>query len=149
MSVAGLVVLSAVCDVIMPDGEMKKYIKPILGFVLIVTVIRPIAGRGVDDIKFELPLEYGEVSAQVSRIELMGVREIYEEKLSKKAEEYLKNSFNIDASVEVSARDNKENFGEIEEIKIDAANVAPDIIQKLSEEFGVGPEKVVQGGEQN
>ncbi len=147
MSIAGLVALSAVCDTVMPDGEMKKYIKPILGFILIITIIRPISGGLFENLSFELPADYNEISIQARQVEMMGVKEIYEEKLEKKAEEYLKNGFNLDTSVEICASDNEENFGEITKIRIGTGNVPPDIIQKLATEFGVKPEIVEQGGE--
>ncbi len=149
MSIAGLVVLSAVCDTVMPDGEMKKYIKPVLGFILIITIIRPISGEVFDNINFELPQDYEEISIQAQQVELAGVKNIYEEKLEEKSEEYLKNSFNLDASVEICAEDGKENFGEITEIKIDAGGISPEIIEKFAKEFGVDPERVRQGGETN
>ena len=148
MSIAGLVVLSAVCDIVMPDGEMKKYIKPIMGFVLIITIIKPLTGGIFDNINIELPQDYSEISARATNVELVGVREIYEKKLAKKAEEYIRNNFDIDASVEVCTADNEENFGEITEIKIDA-DVAHDVIKKLAKEFGVDPRLIGRGGEEN
>ena len=147
MSIAGLVVLSAVCDIVMPDGEMKKYIKPILGFVLIITIIRPISGGLYEKLSFELPADYSEISNRASQVEMMGVKEIYEEKLEKKAEEYLKKSFNIECKAKIYTADNEENFGEITEIRLDAGNISPEIIQKLAKEFGVNTENVRQGGE--
>ena len=127
---------------------MKKYIKPIMGFVLIITIIKPLTGGIFDNINIELPQDYGEISTQARKAELMGVREIYEEKLESKTEEYLRNNFDIDASVEVCTADNEENFGEITEIKIDA-DVAHDVIKKLAKEFGVDPRLIGRGGEEN
>lgn len=42
MSVAGISVLSVLVDLIMPNGQTKKYIKGIFAFVIILVIISPL-----------------------------------------------------------------------------------------------------------
>ncbi|MBR2452701.1 MAG: stage III sporulation protein AF, partial [Clostridia bacterium] len=42
MRIAGITALGAVCDMIMTAGNMKKYVKMVVGLVLVLAVISPI-----------------------------------------------------------------------------------------------------------
>lgn len=42
MSVAGISILSVIVDLIMPNGQTKKYIKGIFAFVIVLVVISPL-----------------------------------------------------------------------------------------------------------
>ena len=42
VSVAGIVILSVLCDVILPDGQTRKYIKTVIGIVVTVVMLQPI-----------------------------------------------------------------------------------------------------------
>jgi hypothetical protein len=44
ISVAGVMVLTVLLDIILPDGQTNKYIKGIFSVVVIIAVISPVAG---------------------------------------------------------------------------------------------------------
>ena len=44
VSVCGLALITVLCDVIVPDGNTKKYIRTVIGIVLSFTILLPIAG---------------------------------------------------------------------------------------------------------
>ena len=93
-SLAGVIAIAAICDIIMIDGEMKKYLKPILGFVIIVTVAKPIAGIG-NDISFDIPEVSAEVStdfsAEIDELEQKNIAMLYQQKLAEQVENELRN----------------------------------------------------------
>ena len=43
LSISGAVIIGAVCEMLMPEGDLKKYARLILGIVLIVIIVRPIS----------------------------------------------------------------------------------------------------------
>lgn len=42
LSVAGIAILSVLCDVILPHGQTKKYIKTVIGVIVTLTMVQPI-----------------------------------------------------------------------------------------------------------
>lgn len=119
ISLAGVITIASICDIIMIDGEMKKYLKPILGFVMIITVVQPIVGIG-SEVSFNIP----EVSAKVSTgfsekidgLEQKNITILYQQKLAKQIENELKSMSGdyINATAFVTA----DNSGEIKKITI-------------------------------
>lgn len=44
ITVCGAAILSVLCDVIMPDGQTKKYIKTVVGIVVTFVIVQPLLG---------------------------------------------------------------------------------------------------------
>lgn len=42
LSIAGIVCISVIVEIIMPDGQMNKYIKGIISFIIIFVIISPL-----------------------------------------------------------------------------------------------------------
>lgn len=42
LSVAGIAILSVLCDIILPDGQTKKYVKTVIGVVVTLAVVQPL-----------------------------------------------------------------------------------------------------------
>lgn len=42
VTVAGIAILSVLCDVILPEGQTRKYIKTIVGIVVTIVMLQPI-----------------------------------------------------------------------------------------------------------
>ena len=42
VSVAGIAILAVLCDIILPDGQTRKYIKTVIGVVVTVVMIQPV-----------------------------------------------------------------------------------------------------------
>ena len=42
LSIAGVVCISVIVEIIMPDGQMNKYIKSVLSFIIIFVIVSPL-----------------------------------------------------------------------------------------------------------
>ena len=134
-SLAGIIAIAAICDTIMIDGEMKKYLKPILGFVIIITVAKPIAGIG-SEISFDIPEVSAEVSkdlsAEMDELEQKNITALYQQKLASQVKNELKilSGDYINASIFVTA----DNSGAIKNITINFnQSVAMSVVEKIKE----------------
>ena len=50
VTVAGIAILSVLCDVILPDGQTRKYVKTVFGIVVSLVIIQPIVGLFSQDV---------------------------------------------------------------------------------------------------
>lgn len=147
MQVAGIIVLGGICDQIMLEGEMKKYVKLVVGIVLVFAVMRPITGLDHQDIEVRIPstarAEAQKLRETLDETEQKEIIRIYCQKLARKAEEQIMQSYGCDSSalVEVEEKNDK-NFGEVKAIyvKIQAHSDDVDstaVSEELSRTFGV------------
>lgn len=44
LTVTGIAILAVLCDIILPDGQTRKYIKTVIGIVVTLVMIQPIVG---------------------------------------------------------------------------------------------------------
>ena len=44
MTVAGIAIISVLCDVILPEGQTRKYVKTVFGVVVSLVIIQPLIG---------------------------------------------------------------------------------------------------------
>ena len=61
IAVAGIAILSVLCDVIIPEGQTRKYVKTVFGIVVTLVIVQPLIGIFNGDWKF---------SAETDTIEL-------------------------------------------------------------------------------
>lgn len=148
MQLAGVVVLGAICDIIMIEGEMKKYVKPILGFVLIFTVLKPIAGAQFDDFTIlqSAQVEAGDLAETLEKTEKENLLSLYEKNVGEKISEYIMENYKVKAETAVVSAEDKDNFGKICEANInvllsegETANTES-IRKSICEEFGIPKE---------
>lgn len=45
LAISGIIILGAVLDVLMPDGDFRKYIKPVFGMIMVLTIMRPLLAQ--------------------------------------------------------------------------------------------------------
>ncbi|MBR5614159.1 MAG: stage III sporulation protein AF [Clostridia bacterium] len=122
MQIAGVIAVGAVLDIVMIDGEMKKYIKPVLGFVLIISVIGPVVRFSEKDIAID-SVQYSTIddsgfSEQIYLKEQETVIKLYEKKLAEKMESEFKNVYNQNTQVCVTAEAKDKNFGSIKKVDV-------------------------------
>ena len=43
LSISGAVIIGAIAEMLMPEGDLKKYVRLILGVILIVIIVQPIS----------------------------------------------------------------------------------------------------------
>ena len=151
--IAGIIILSAVCDIIMPSGEMKKYVRLVMGLVLVVAVIRPVINLPAITLaeieRSETQRNAAELKTRLTEREQFNVIKIYKEKVCQNIENKLSlpPNVSVDVKVEVEEEDNKE-FGNITGVtvlvysdgKIEDVNNA--VKNTITEEFGVRPENI-------
>lgn len=121
--IAGIIILSAVCDMIMPSGEIKKYVKLVMGLILVVAVVRPLINTpsiSVEEIeRNETKRNAIELKNRLDERELFNVIRLYKQKLCEKIENELKLPPNVTADVKVEVEEEKEElFGSIKEITV-------------------------------
>ncbi len=117
--IAGIIILFTLCDMIMIEGTMKKYIKPIFGIVLVLAIIRPLSGDITDRFDFKQNYSaYGaEFSNEMTAKQKETVKELYEKKLADETEKLIMTRYKVPSTVNVDAEE-KENFGNIASIEI-------------------------------
>ena len=49
VTVAGIAILSVLCDVILPEGQTRKYVKTVFGVVVTLVIVQPIIGLFTGD----------------------------------------------------------------------------------------------------
>lgn len=121
LQIAAVIVLGAICDIIMIEGEMKKYVNPILGVVLIFTIIRPItsvSGNMLRADMFQQSIEslYAD-SYETEEKQLSHIADMYEKNLSKKIEKSISNKFGNKSSITTLSDRQKGNLGSINNIE--------------------------------
>ena len=119
---AGIIILSSVCEMIIPGGSMQKYIRLVMGMLLTVSVMRPIVN--IPEFSVE---EIGKNSMQVNAVKLkeesdkhefLNVMKLYKEKLCVKLEALLMNSGKVNADVKVEVSEKNDSFGEITRVTV-------------------------------
>lgn len=123
MQVAGIIVLGAACDMIMPEGEIKKYVKMVVGFVLVFTVIKPAVNIVPEAFAVAIPQETRaqavELKNNFDEKQQKTIFRIYKGKLKESIENEVYSEFGLKATAEVEVEEVDEiNFGNIIELKL-------------------------------
>ncbi len=123
MRIAGITALGAACDMIMTDGNMKKYVKMVVGLVLVLAVISPITEITPEISNIKIPeitqKKAAELKNTIAEKEYQQIVTLYSEKLEKSIENKIYSDFGCaaEAKVRVEENDNK-TFGNITQIFI-------------------------------
>ncbi len=123
MQVAGVIVLGAISDMIMTDGTMKKYVKVVIGLVLVFTVIKPVVNISPSGIDIESPkdsqLGAAEVKNRLGEQEQELVFDIYCEKLQQSIENHVYTKWGCEADADVIVEEEDKNrFGNITSVHL-------------------------------
>ncbi len=144
MQVAGVIVLGAISDMIMTDGAMKKYVKVVIGLVLVFTVIRPVVNVSPSGIDIASPMDSqlraAEVKNRLGEQEKELVFDIYCEKLQQNIENHVYTKWGCEADADVIVEEeDKTRFGNITSIHLrvkgdeepDRENIRADLSEKF------------------
>ena len=120
MQIAGVIVLGTLCDMILIESEIKKYVKPILGFVLIFTVVSPISNMAPQKINIDFFEEesrgFLDIAERSDKLQAETMAILYEERLSLELNRSIGEEFKKDVKVLVSAENKEGKIGEINEV---------------------------------
>jgi len=151
MQIAGIIVVGAICELIMVEGELKKYVKLVAGLVLMLTVIRPIIVISSNTFQLEIPkserLKAVELKNRLDEKEMEKIFEIYREKLETSVENEIYSRFGLDVTAKADVEENDENsLGNIIALTVfsDYTDKASDDERKelLNQKFGVSKEMI-------
>lgn len=61
MSIAGIICLSVIVELVLPDGQLNRYIKGIFSFIILLVIISPIPSLLGKSFDFSNIFDYGDV----------------------------------------------------------------------------------------
>ncbi len=151
MQIAGIIVLGTVCDMIINDGEMKKYVKMVMGLVLIFEIIQPVTKVSSNLMEFKVPqttqIQAAELKNRLGEKEQEFLLKLYRQKLEKSVENEIYTKWKTNAAADVVVEENNEKqFGDIKTLTVEFAENCDvsekEIKESLSERFGVNPKNI-------
>ncbi len=60
ISIAGIICISVIIELVMPEGQMNRYIKGILSFIIVLVIILPLPKLLKTEINLDNMFEYGQ-----------------------------------------------------------------------------------------
>ncbi len=152
LQLVGVITLGAICDMIMIEGEMKKYVKPIIGFALIFTIIRPVSVLSEGKLRMDILQESINSSwttmEQTDEKQKIHILELYEKNLAKKIEEAVYTDCKCHIEAAVYADNTADKIGGIDKVEVEAKVYQGEIVNTesikryIAEKFGVDDDKV-------
>ncbi len=152
LQIIGVIILGTVCDIIMVEGEMKKYVKPILGFVLVLTMIRPVTALSKDRLRLNVLWESVGNSAEIiedtDKIQQTHIIDMYQERLGTTVADMIRAKYGFETEIAVFADRETESIGAIERVEIkikvqESQFVSTESIKRyVADELGIDDENV-------
>lgn len=120
MTIAGVIVFGSMCDMLMPENGIKKYIRLALGLILVISIITPVVSLlggfrdgSIPQIDSEQENAYTSYS-QMEERQREDITKIYRENVGAKINSALESKYPGRAfETRVETSDSQENFGEI------------------------------------
>lgn len=109
ISILGIVVLGVLIDLILPDGQMQKYIKSVFSVIVVLTMVSPLVNIDINKIEFD-KFVYNENSIELNENYLKNYNEDYKVVLENIAENTLKNNGFKNVVVEIFYNKSNNNF---------------------------------------
>ena len=117
ISIVGIVILGVLIDLILPEGQMQKYIKSVFSVIVVLTMVSPILNIDINKIDFDRFI-YNETSVELNQNYLKNYNEDYKVTLENLLEEKLKEGGFSGVNVEILYNKSNNNF-EIEKVELD------------------------------
>ena len=147
MQITAVILIGSVCDLLMPDGNIKKYLNPVLGFLLIFVIVKPLTTLDADSIRFDLIVESSSISGELSQIAdsttQKNIIDIYKSRLSEQVKQEIRNTYRTGSKIALSVSDEEKSFGEIRRIDVvlllqegDFVNTAA-VSKTIENKFGI------------
>lgn len=146
MQVAGIIALGAACDMIMPEGEIKKYVKMVVGFVLVFTIIKPAVNIVPEAFAIAIPqgtrAQAVELKNNFDERQQETILRIYKDKIEDSIENEVYSGFGVEATAKIEVEEDDEmTFGNITKLKLRIGkntNIAEEKLNKtLMEKFEI------------
>ncbi len=138
MSLSGVIIFGSMCEMILPNGVYKKYIRLVIGIMLVAALLSPFVGQ---DISVEIS-EFADSSSteDIANQRLMeDVIAIYRQKLCDKIREDIGEG----ADIECEICEEEKDFGSIVSVKIVTdKEISKDTQERLAEKYGLSKEQI-------
>ena len=147
VTVLCVVIITSLCNTIMPEGNLSKFVNLVLGLVVVITIFG--AALGIGDIDFDTMFNIDTMSIDIQDISdknVNTVSDIFAKNLSENITLHIKQNYDIDVDVEVSVScDDNGNIIDISEIciKPPLEKDIDDIKMEISKVYGVAIEKII------
>lgn len=154
------IIISIIIELLLPNGNNKKYVKIISGIYLMFVVLNPILELIKHDINFENIFDFQEIAVSsnintdMKDVYIIGIEETLKNEIE--ALGYIVNSVNITVDInyeniqkiELRLDKNSGKIREIEEIKIGENSSKPkieytEIIEFIKENYSVEEDKII------
>ena len=115
------VIIGTIIEMILPEGNSKKYIKMVIGVFILFTIISPVLSNIFGDIDLKQYINFDEytdlaVSTSTSIIEDEDVLDIYKQNIKSEIINTVKqNGFNV-VSIDIKIDTAEESYGQISKI---------------------------------
>lgn len=132
-TIAAFMIFAVFAEIIMPDQNFKKYINIVLGFLMLITVLKPITtvfGKGGVDFselvarkELELSQEYSsENNNQYEGMENKLILDVYKENIVKKITEKMESESITASNISLSVSEEENSYGQIQRIHVTVKN---------------------------
>ena len=145
--IVGVLILSVLCEGILPSGDVKKYVRLLTGLILTICVCRPITGGVGTEISVgRAETEAYFESEKMEEKERENVLRLYRANLGKRMNEDLRaviGGCEFEFQIEVESK-NMNEFGKIKGVIVtvvtsDGELYVNDLVERvISEKYGVG-----------
>lgn len=121
LSVLGISILGVLIDIILPEGNMQKYIKSIFSIFIIFVIVSPIVNFDINNIKFN-NIFYNQSSVQLDQSYIQNFNIKYKQSLEKTCENYLeeKGFSGVKVEIEINLEN---NYLEIKKVELNLKNL--------------------------
>jgi len=123
------VIVGSIIEMILPEGNNKKYVKIVIGVFIIFTIISPVVAKFSGNFNLKNLTNYNNYisSVPVSSINIISdsdIRNVYEKKVTEQIKETLENNGYIVEKINLDISTNTDNYAEIKKIilEIDKKN---------------------------
>jgi hypothetical protein len=143
LTMAGIIAIGAILDILMPDKNYKKYIRPLLGIIIVLTMAKPLLG-GWDN-GFAVAAQDGEKSQEYYEgVYQSNIRRVFEEKMGEDMMKFMKEKRFSPLLCTVTAGMDEKGGVLIENIRIvlPADESASLLAEAISSRYGIEKDKI-------
>ncbi len=138
LTIALVVLLSALAEALMPDSNMKKHISLVTGLIMLLAIAKPVISLprfSLDDILFTLEdkvaVSGADISKSIVSAQLQAADTGFEEALSKAISNSIFDSLGIKCNVKAVAKE-----GSVSQIKLDCRE-SEEIREHIKQNYGL------------
>ena len=154
MSIVGIICLSVLIELILPNGQMNKYIKGIFSFIIILVILSPIPKLLHKDYDFSNMFESSQIKVQEDYLYQLNLNKVsaMQKSINSQIEEcgYLNVSARIDSDIFASTIEIKAVYVDISQLSIsekalhtDILDIKKDMLEIVTKVVKIKNERVV------